>query len=99
MVNVSLKQFYSHIVILTFKYSHEEESDPSYGHHDPHLSRAQLVQDPVDVDQLHVGRWCSAMWQWSQKTRLRLEAVCFGKEPIIHFVILPVCSSSDSYKS
>ena len=33
----------------------QEEADPSDGHHDPHLGRGQLVRDPVDVNQLHVG--------------------------------------------
>ena len=55
---MSLKQGYSHIIYLVeegVKGPRQEEADPSDGHHDPHLGRGQLVRDPVDVDQLHVG--------------------------------------------
>ena len=33
----------------------QEEADPADGHHDPHLGRGQVMRDPIDVNQLHVG--------------------------------------------
>ena len=33
----------------------QEEADPADGHHDPHLGRGQVMWDPIDVNQLHVG--------------------------------------------
>ena len=33
----------------------QEEADPADGHHDAHLGRGQVMWDPIDVDQLHVG--------------------------------------------
>ena len=62
MVSVSIPKaelfayyYFAHLVKQDVERPGEEEADPSDGHHDPHLGRGQLVRDPVDVDQLHVG--------------------------------------------
>ena len=47
--------FFTNLVEQHVERPWQEEADPSDGHHDPHLGRGQLVRDPVDVDQLHVG--------------------------------------------
>ena len=47
--------YFTYLVEQRVKRPRQEEADPSDGHHDPHLGWGQIVRDPVDVNQLHVG--------------------------------------------